>query len=141
MHASVPQFVDVEDKIAFGLTGKQLLWMGGMGATLLVAYSLLDRQTFYVTGIFIVGIFGAFAFWKPQGLPLISFLGFVIYYFTKPRNYVWKRVASPEKIDVKKAHEVQRKKMGPLHQEKKLPPGSQLKKIAWRLDTGGKIGN
>lgn len=139
MHANVPQFVDIEDKIAFGLTGKQLIWMGCMGAVLLVTYSLLDRQAFYIAGIFIVGIFGAFAFWKPQGLPLISFLGHVINFFAKPRNYVWKRIVSRERTDVKKARELQRAKIGPAYQEKKLPPQSQLKKIAWRLDTEGRI--
>ncbi len=139
MHANVPQFVDIEDKIAFGLTGKQLLWMGGMGAVLLVIYGLLDRQTFYVVGVFVVTIFVALAFWKPQGLSLLSFVGFVVAYFTKPRNYVWKRVPTAGRTDQKKAQETQRKKMGPVYQEKKLPGRSQLKRIAWRLDTAGKI--
>ena len=73
MHVNVPQFIDIEDKIAFGLTGKQLLWMAGMGATLLVVYNLFDQQAFYLIGIFVVLIFSAFAFWKPQGVTLITF--------------------------------------------------------------------
>jgi len=135
MHASVPQFIDVEDKIAFGLTGRQLLWMGAMTAALILAYSLLDRQAFFIVGIVIVAAFGALAFWRPQGISLISFLGFVALFFTKPRSYVWKRVFSRRGPDIKKAHEIQRKEMDAPRREKKLPPQSQLRKIAWTLDT------
>lgn len=46
MHAGVPQFIDIEDKIAFGLTAKQLLWLGGAVALLVASYSLFDRQLF-----------------------------------------------------------------------------------------------
>ena len=91
MHANVPQFIDIEDKIAFGLTAKQLLWMAGMGATLLVLYNIFERQAFYVIGTFVVVIFAALAFWKPQGVSMLTFLGFALKYFLRPRNYVWKR--------------------------------------------------
>lgn len=137
MHVNVPQFVDVEDKIAFGLTGKQLLWMIGMAAMLLVAYNMFQRQAFYVIGFFIVMIFGALTFWRPQGVPLIAFAGFVLQYFMKPRNYIWKRQYSSHNADIiKAAHSTQMKKLDTHPGEaKKMPTGSQLQKIAWQLDT------
>lgn len=141
MHTNVPQYIDVEDKIAFGLTAKQLLWMGAMVAVLVVAYSLFDRQLFFGVAIFMVVIFGTLAFWKPQGVTLITFLGFILQYFSKPRNYIWKRIYSAKGVDIKKAMLVQKKQIGPAPREKKLPTGRQLQKIAWILDTEGKVRN
>jgi hypothetical protein len=137
MHVNVPQFIDIEDKIAFGLTGKQLLWMIGMSAVLLVAYNMFERQAFYVAGFFIIMIFGALTFWKPQGVSLTSFTGFTLQYFMKPRNYVWKRQYSSSNSDIlKAAHSVQMQKLDTHPREaKKMPTGSQLQKIAWQLDT------
>lgn len=136
MHVNVPQFIDIEDKIAFGLTAKQLLWMGGMMAVLLVIYSLFDRQAFYLIGTFVVIIFGALAFWRPQGVSLITFSGFVIQFYLKPRNYIWKRVFRSSDLAIQKAaHATQMKKTEPRIAAKPAPGKSQLKRIAWMLDT------
>lgn len=135
MHAGVPQFVDIEDRIAFGLTGKQLLWMGGAVALLVASYGLFDRQLFFAVGFFIVIIFGSFAFWKPQGVSMISFAGFTLYYFMKPKQYVWKRVSAKQNIDMKKASLAQQKNSEAAVAPKHLPNSGQLKRIAWELDT------
>ncbi len=137
MHANVPQFIDIEDKIAFGLTGKQLLWLAGMGAILLVLYNIFVREVFYVVGTVVVIIFAALAFWRPQGVSLVTFLGFAIRFVTRPKNYVWKRKfagsgqALPGKLDLVGKEEAQMKNITP----KKRPTEGQLKKIAWVLDT------
>jgi hypothetical protein len=136
MHVNVPQFIDVEDKIAFGLTAKQLLWMAGMAAVLIVIYSFFDRQTFYFVGIFVVIIFSAFAFWKPQSLSLLSFSGFFIQFYLKPRNYIWRRVFHSSDAAVRQAaHNVQMGKTKPHPETKKPLSQDQLKRIAWMLDT------
>ena len=41
---NVPQYIDVEDKIVGPLTGKQLLWMIGMGIMLLVLWNTVSRD-------------------------------------------------------------------------------------------------
>jgi hypothetical protein len=135
MHAGVPQFIDVEDKIAFGLTGKQLLWMGGGVALLVTSYILLDRQLFYAVGFFIVIIVGSLAFWRPQGISMITFLGFILQYFFKAKQYIWKRVYKIENIDTKKAALAQKKNAPVAFAPKHLPNRGQLKRIAWELDT------
>lgn len=136
MHTNVPQYIDIEDKIAFGLTAKQLLWMGGMAGCLIVIYSLVDRQTFFVVSIFVVIIFGIFAFYRPQGLPFLTFLGFMILYFTHPKKYIWKRVFDiKQSAFAKSLHEAKKKEAAPAAQIKKIPTQSQLKRIAWILDT------
>ena len=135
MQAGVPQFIEIEDKIAFGLTGKQLLWLGGGVALLVPAYSLFDRSLFFVVAFFIALTVGAFAFWRPQGVPLITFTGFTMQYFMKPRNYIWKRIYEKENINVKKASLAQQKNNQAAFVPKHLPGQGQLKKIAWELDT------
>jgi hypothetical protein len=135
MHAGVPQFIEIEDKIAFGLTGKQLLWIGGGVAILVAAYTLFDRQLFFAIAFFVVIITGAFAFWRPQGVSMITFAGFTLQFFMKPRSYIWKRVYAGENMDMKKASLVQKKNTPPAFIPKHLPSQGQLKKIAWELDT------
>jgi len=136
MHVNVPQFVDIEDKIAFGLTAKQLLWMGAMAAVLLVIYNLFDRQGFYLISIVVVIIFSGFAFWKPQGVTLISFVGFMIQYYLKPRNYIWRRIFhAGDAASQRAARQSQMKNMEPAALPKKALTEGQLKRIAWMLDT------
>ena len=135
MYTNVPQFIDIEDKIAFGLTWKQLLWIFGMGAVLMVLYNLLDRPTFFVAGIPVVLIFVALAFVKPYGVSFITFLGFAFRFLTRSKNYVWKRTYSGSGVDLRKATLVQRGKFSPQAEVKKAPTADQLKKIAWMLDT------
>ena len=135
MQAGVPQFIDIEDKIAFGLTAKQLLWMGGGVALLVASYALFDRQLFFAVGFFIVLIDGAFAFWRPQGVSMITFAGFTAQYIMKPRNYIWKRVYEKENINARKASLAQQKNNQAAFVPKHLPERGQLKKIAWELDT------
>jgi hypothetical protein len=44
---NVPQFIDVEDKIAGPLTVKQVLWLIGMGAVLFIVWTFFDTPTFF----------------------------------------------------------------------------------------------
>ena len=137
MHANVPQFIDIEDKIAFGLTGKQLLWLFGMGAVLLVIYNIFTRQAFYFIGTFVIIIFAALAFWRPQGVSMLSFLGFAVKFLIRPRNYVWKRKFSAASGSTLGKFDLIGKGKEPAQTQpaKKKPTESQLKRIAWVLDT------
>ncbi|MFA6284972.1 MAG: PrgI family protein [Parcubacteria group bacterium] len=135
MHAGVPQFVDIEDQIAFGLTGKQLLWMGGAVALLVASYAFFDRQLFFAVGFFILLIFGSLAFWRPQGVSMLTFAGFTLYFLMKPRKYIWKRLYASQNINMKKASLAQQKNSQAAVVQKHLPSAGQLRKIAWELDT------
>ncbi len=104
MMFSVPQFIDVEDKIAGPLTWKQLLWMIGMGAVLLFFFNLFDTPLFIISAIPTVLLFAAFAFYKPDGFPLTTFIFYAILFLFRPKVAVWERpvntrplVKAPEK--------------------------------------------
>lgn len=109
---SVPQFIDVEDKIAGPLTWRQLLWMIGMGAVLLVSFSVFDTSLFFIIAVPTVLMFTALAFYRPNGFPLTTFIFYATLFLFRPKVSVWERPlekqpvakAPVEKTDVADTH-------------------------------------
>ena len=73
MLINVPQYIDVEDKIAGPLTVKQLGWIIGLGIILLVLWNIVPAPVFFILGIPLAIFFVALAFYKPYGRPLEAF--------------------------------------------------------------------
>jgi hypothetical protein len=131
MLINVPQYIDVEDKIAGPLTAKQLGWIVGLGIILLVLWNMLPKPVFFILGLPLSVLFVALAFYKPYGQPLGSFVIFGIMYFFRPKVYFWKR--TPQR-NVQAAPKVQAtEKYLP---EKRLTSQS-LKDLAQLLDSEG----
>ncbi|MFA6973954.1 MAG: PrgI family protein [Parcubacteria group bacterium] len=124
---NIPQFIDKEDKIVGPLTAKQLGWMAGAFVTLMVLWSILDTATLIIAAIPIVGIFGALAFYQPNGQPMIGFVLSSISFFLHPKVYIWKRV--PEK-EIKK---VAPKKVEVIHVQKDVN-ADKIKELSNILD-------
>lgn len=120
---NVPQFIDVEDKIAGPLTWKQILWMIGMGAVLLTFYNLFDSALFFISAIPVIIIFALFAFYRPGGISMVTFGMHGILFLFQPKVSVWERpvMSKPlpkvehdenktevvvKKFDAKRAHEL-----------------------------------
>lgn len=126
---SVPQFIDVEDKIAGPLTWRQLLWMIGMGITLLVIYNAIGTIGFLIAAVPTILLFCALAFYRPQGLPLIVLFFHGITYFFRPKVAVWERpVARPNRAPVETAP------VKPPVQQKRVTP-EELRRLAQLMDT------
>lgn len=96
MLINVPQYIDVEDKVAGPLTMKQLGWVIALGIILLILWNMVPFPGSIVIGFPIAVVFIALAFFKPYGQPMISFVIFGIMYFFRPKVYVWKR--APQNI-------------------------------------------
>ena len=111
---NIPQFIDKEDKIVGPLTAKQLGWLAGGGAVLLVLWNVLDKSAFYIAAIFVGAIAGALAFYHPNGQPLISFVFSSFAFMTRPKVYLWKRV--PEK-EAKKTIKKKKNDIIKVHKE------------------------
>ncbi|MDD5083870.1 MAG: PrgI family protein [Candidatus Moranbacteria bacterium] len=98
---NVPQYIDVEDKVAGPLTVKQLLWMIGMVAVLMILWNIYDPLAFFIAAVPVVCIFVALAFYRPYNQPLIVFIGNAILFIVRPKVYVWDRptkVISAKKV-------------------------------------------
>ena len=138
MHFNVPQFVDVEDKIAFQLTAKQLGWFGLGGVAMFIVWQIVTTGVFLVW-LFIIGaLCVAFAFYKPFGIPFSTFLVSSIKYLAKPRVLVWKRLIK-KKEPKKPKHEPSTDKQVRIDRymkEKELKKVDDLAKI---LDNQSRI--
>jgi len=135
MQFNIPQFIDKEDKIVGPFTAKQLGWMFGGGAVLLVLWNMLDFSGFLVSAIFVVGIFGSLAFWRPYNQSCISFIFSLFSFFTKPKFYLWKRVPAKDAFGVKKTGKKSSDKKAELKIIKKEISGNKIEEISKILDS------
>lgn len=130
MQYSVPQFVDVEDKIIGPLTLKQFL-------TLLVGsvFCFIYWSIFGGGGVFIflslitLGAFGALAFVKFNGRPLTANIFSIFQFFLSSKTRVFQKIGE-------RAFEMPAKK---IQQTEEAKPGaetteSRLNKLAYFLD-------
>ncbi|NTW26895.1 MAG: PrgI family protein [Candidatus Moranbacteria bacterium] len=135
MLINVPQYIDVEDKIAGPLTAKQLGWIIGLGITLLVLWNMVPAPVFFILGLPLAILFVALAFYKPYGQPLGSFLIFGVMYFFRPKVYMWKRTPARAVKEVQKIQQAQA-----VAVDKHISAQS-LKDLAQLLDSEGTTTN
>jgi hypothetical protein len=86
---TVPQFIDVEDKIIGPLTTRQFLIMLFCAVLIGACYKFFDFTLFVTMGIFIFMVCGVFAFFKINGMP---FHFFVLNFFQtigRPGLRIW----------------------------------------------------
>ena len=130
MLISVPQHIDVEDKIVGPLTAKQLGWVAALGIILLIMWNMTPKVVFFILGFPLSVFFIALAFYKPYGEPLGSFMIFGIMYFFKPKVYFWKR--TPQKHVTE-----QKKQVVENHLVQKQVTSESLRELAELLDSEG----
>jgi hypothetical protein len=135
---TVPQFIDVEDKIIGPITSRQfIICLVGMGI-LVPAWKLLDLIWFIGLAIIDFIIICAFAFVKINGRPFHYFVLNVIQTFKKPNLRVWnhknplKDLLSAEESSTEEVQTVTKKEpsRGPM-------TSSHLKELSLIVDTKG----
>lgn len=129
MQFNVPQFVNVEDKIAGPLTWKQLLWMIAMGAVLMLFFTMFTTSFALIVGIPTALLFVALAFYKPNGFPLSNFIFHGFLFLFQPKVAVWERPA--KKLPSFSPTAVTNQ---PATPEKKMLSEEKLKELARILD-------
>lgn len=127
---NVPQFIDVEDKVAGPLTAKQILWMVGMGGVLFLIWTFFDIATFFVLSIPVVIIFVLFAFYRPYNQSLLFFSANAIMFLFRPKVYTWDRPAAVKK-DITKPKKEEKTLEGP-----KLLSIEEIQALAKVVDRG-----
>ena len=95
---TVPQFIDIEDKILGPLSARQFLIILSMGLTDTLLYKLLSFWKFLLFGIpiFIVGV--TFAFIRINGQPFHFFVLNMIQTFRKPQLRVWDKALTDAEV-------------------------------------------
>ena len=138
MNFNVPQFIDVEDKIAFQLTAKQLGWFAVGGVILFIIWQFSGGGAFFIVAVIFVGVTCAFfAFLRPAGMTLFGFIISSIRYLFKPKVMVWRRKIGKARAGGKKRKvEEKQHKINRFMKEKALKESSDL---ADMLDKQSKI--
>lgn len=107
---NVPQYIEVDDKIAFQLTAKQLGWFLAGGVVMYIVWNMTESTIIFIMTAVIVGAISmAFAFLHPAGTSLIVFLTGGFRYMTKPKVVIWKRRPRKEYKQKKKVDKSARK--------------------------------
>jgi hypothetical protein len=131
MRFSVPQFIDVEDKIFGQLTFKQGIYaLGGVGifVAIFVKFGLI--VAIFVGAPFVFLAF-LLAFVKVHGQPFINILYSATFYALKHKLYLWKKT-TPKKATEKKSESELRATTRPASVGLSQ---SRLRELAWSLDT------
>lgn len=138
MHYSVPQFIEVEDKIIGPLTMRQFLWLLAGGGVVFILYFVLAFGVWVAISIFIGLIFAALAFFRVYNMPLISFLSNLARFSLMPQIFLWhKKQEGPlREIPEKVAFEDLLQAPAPA---KPRPATGRLRAIAWELDVKGEV--
>jgi hypothetical protein len=126
MKYSVPQFIDVEDKIFGPFTFRQFAYLIGGGGLCYIILKLLPTIFAFMLIVPIGGLAGALAFVKVNGKPLIEMLQSGVNFYIKKKLYLWKK---DENRKVEKKEEVEVKKTPLLRISE-----SKLHDISWGLD-------
>ena len=135
MQYAVPQFVGIEDRIIGSLTGKQILYLIIGGGTLLIFFTFFDLVFFALVAILIIPTTVVFAFYKPSGRTVATYLLITFNHLTIPHTYIWQR-----ELKVIKFKRSQKKRAGGRAMKENVSH-NKLRELAWVLDTSQAIGS
>lgn len=100
MQFQIPQFIEIEDKIAGPFSLRQLLFVVAGGIVTFVAFTMLPFFAALVIGLIAVGGSLALALVKVNGQPLTRVAFAAAGFFWKPRLYLWKREVKEHVIEM-----------------------------------------
>ncbi|MCX6786031.1 MAG: PrgI family protein [Candidatus Komeilibacteria bacterium] len=133
---TVPQFIDVEDKIIGPITVRQFIIMIVAGLFLFLEYKLSDFAFFLFIGIPTALVFLVFAFVKVNGVGFHYFVLNIIQTFKKPALRVWHRhLDSPLSVSAAAGGSTAASAVQPA--VKQALNRSRLSDLALLIDTGG----
>ncbi len=129
MQYQVPQFIDIEDRIIGPLTLKQFIYLALAAALLFVFWFLFKFYIWIIVALPVTAAAMAFAFLKINDRPFIHFFLAAIFYFIKPKLYIF-----GEAKEMKKALPEPKPASVETPEPVKVTR-SKLKELALNLDT------
>ncbi len=131
---TVPQFIDVEDKIFGPITARQFVILMAGFMLIGVCYKLFDFALFVFLGIMIFSISGVFAFFRINGMPFHYFILNFIQTTKYPNLRVWNNHYGKDiQIDNIKKDIINKKPIA----HKKSYSTSRLAELSLIVDTAG----
>jgi len=129
---TVPQFIDVEDKIIGPVTVRQFIIMILAGFFLFLEYKLSDFSFFLFLGVPTILFFAVLAFVRINGMPFHYFILNFIQTFKKPKIRIWAR-----SDEVRHEHQQVKTADTRLVPAKAPATRSRLSELSLIVDTGG----
>jgi len=132
---TVPQFIDVEDKIFGPITVRQFVILLAGSIVIAICYKIFDFSLFITSAILIVIFCGVFAFARINGRPFHLFVLNIIQTLKKSRLRVWNNSSGNKGVDVvtvekRETNDTQ----APIV---KRHTASRLAELSLIIDTGG----
>jgi len=129
---SVPQFVEVEDKIIGPLTLKQFfILLGGAGIILLFYRTISNIFFFILLALPIGGAALILTFGRFNGRSITSLAGSLVQFFTNPRSFIFHRNVQLSSIQQKSEPKLEIAKATQVTPAERL---SRLRKLTYILD-------
>lgn len=130
---TVPQFIDVEDKIIGPVTTRQFIIVLAGCLLIAVCYKLFDFSLFVTVAVVILGLCGTFAFARVNGRPFHFFVLNIIQTLKRPKLRVWhKREKAVQMVE-----EIEEKQYMPAVGPLKHYTASRLSELSLIVDTKG----
>lgn len=131
---TVPQFIDVEDKIFGPVTVRQFLILLVAGLIVFVVFKVADTTLFIITA-FAIGVFAlVLAFVKINGQSFHYFLLNVVQTIRRPKLRIWdKRYTRQELLDYMKKEEMKEVEVVPV----KTANPRHIRDLSLLVNTGG----
>jgi len=130
MRFSVPQFIDVEDKIFGPLTLRQGIYLIGAAGAVYLMYSLLGPLGAFFIGVPLFILAVALAFVKINNRPFVEVASAAFFYTLKKKLYLWKK--TPKKVRPTQTVPTQSQTIQPVPTQLTQ---SRLRSLAFSLDT------
>lgn len=130
MRFSVPQFIEIEDKIFGPFTFKQFIYLAGGAGMCFLIYSFISPLSSFLAILLILPVGGfalALAFYKVNEKPFIGVVESAFHYFSRDKLYIWKK----ESKAAESAKEAEKKEA--VSYVPRLSD-SKLKDLSWSLD-------
>lgn len=132
---TVPQFIDVEDKIIGPITTRQFIIMLVTGFFIFIFYKTLALVPFVIMAIVFFGMGGTIAFLRINGQPFHFFMLNAIQTWRSPNLQIWDKTVADK--DLRAALKAPPAPSLPIKPRKALVAQSRLAEIALIVDTGG----
>jgi len=132
---TVPQFIDVEDKIIGPVTTRQFLIILVCFILIFIYYRIFDMSLFITASAFNIIVFSTFAFVKVNGRPFHFFVLNIIQTLKKTKLRIWNHILykTGQEIYFENLSVIKDEKKGPV----KIFTKSRLAELSLIVDTQG----
>ena len=133
---TVPQFLDVEDRIIGPITVRQFIEILVGGLIIFIFYKLFDFSLFVVAGLLVFGLTVLLAFVKINGQPFHNFFLNFITTLKNPKLKIWRKTVSDQEIKASLKKPLELLITAPKIKRQAFD-ASNLSELALIVDTGG----